>query len=56
MTGARGALVDRFSHQRHPIDIDADSWRNKESLTFHKKLGVAPANASKDVDKPKKKT
>jgi hypothetical protein len=32
-----GALVDRFSHQCHPIDIDADSWRNKESQTFHKK-------------------
>jgi hypothetical protein len=45
-----GALVDRSSHQCHPIDIDADSWRNKESQTFHKKLAPQP----KDVDKPKK--
>jgi hypothetical protein len=45
-----GALVDRFSHQCHPIDIDADSWRNKESQTFHKK----PAAKTKDDDKHKK--
>jgi hypothetical protein len=35
---------------RAPVDIDADSWRNKESQTFHKRI---PA-ASKDNDKPKK--
>jgi DNA replication protein DnaC len=45
-----GALVDRFSHQCHPIDIDADSWRNKESQTFHKKA----AAHGKDADKIKK--
>ena len=26
------ALVDRFSHHCHVVDIDADSWRQKESL------------------------
>ena len=26
------ALVDRFSHHCHVLDIDADSWRQKESL------------------------
>jgi hypothetical protein len=45
-----GALVDRFSHQCHPLDIDADSWRNKESQTFHKQ----PAAQGKDGDKTKK--
>jgi DNA replication protein DnaC len=42
-----GALVDRFSHHCHPIDIDAESWRNKESQTFHKKA----APQAKDQDK-----
>jgi hypothetical protein len=42
--------VDRFSHQCHPVDIDADSWRNKESQTFHKRA----ATQSTDLDKPKK--
>jgi hypothetical protein len=45
-----GALVDRFSHHCHPIDVDAESWRNKESLTFHKK----PATHGQDADKAKK--
>ena len=27
-----GALVDRFAQHCHVIDIDADSWRNKEAL------------------------
>jgi DNA replication protein DnaC len=27
-----GALVDRFAQHCHVIDIDADSWRHKESL------------------------
>jgi DNA replication protein DnaC len=27
-----GALVDRFAQLCHVIDIDADSWRNKEAL------------------------
>lgn len=34
-----GALVDRFSHQCHPIDIVAESWRNKEAERFNKKNG-----------------
>jgi len=45
-----GALVDRFSHQCHPIDIDADSWRNKESQAFHKKAAVQ----AEDQEKVKK--
>jgi hypothetical protein len=45
-----GALVDRFSHHCHPVDIDADSWRNKESEKFNKKA----APQTKDVDKAKK--
>jgi DNA replication protein DnaC len=27
-----GALVDRFAQHCHTLDIDADSWRNKEAL------------------------
>jgi len=27
-----GALVDRFAQHCHVIDIDADSWRDKERL------------------------
>ncbi|WP_438005917.1 ATP-binding protein [Sorangium sp. So ce321] len=27
-----GALVDRFAQQCHVLDIDADSWRDKERL------------------------
>ena len=26
-----GALVDRFAQHCHTIDVDADSWRNKEA-------------------------
>jgi DNA replication protein DnaC len=47
-----GALVDRFSHQCHPIDIDAESWRNKESQSFHKKPAANAKNTS-DKKKPK---
>jgi DNA replication protein DnaC len=32
-----GALVDRFAHHCHVIDIDADSWRNKESDAMKRK-------------------
>lgn len=45
-----GALVDRFSHHCHPVDIDADSWRNKESQSFKK----VPAQPRHPNDKPKK--
>ncbi len=31
-----GALVDRFAQHCHVLDIDADSWRNKESLKRNK--------------------
>lgn len=34
-----GALVDRFAQHCHVIDIDADSWRDKERL---EKKGSAP--------------
>jgi DNA replication protein DnaC len=27
-----GALVDRFAQHCHVVDIDADSWRDKERL------------------------
>lgn len=27
-----GALVDRFAQHCHVLDIDAESWRNKEAL------------------------
>jgi DNA replication protein DnaC len=33
-----GALVDRFAQHCHVVDIDADSWRNKEAL----KRGKSP--------------
>ena len=29
-----GALVDRFAQHCHVLDIDADSWRQKESLAL----------------------
>jgi DNA replication protein DnaC len=29
------ALVDRFAQHCHPVDIDAESWRNKEALERH---------------------
>lgn len=45
-----GALVDRFSHQCHPVDIDADSWRKKESQTVHKK---ARAKEHEQTKKPR---
>jgi DNA replication protein DnaC len=48
-----GALVDRFSHHCHPLDIDADSWRNKESQAF-KKPPPAPTPPGGPLDKPKK--
>ena len=35
------ALVDRFAQHCHTIDIDADSWRNKEALERHER-GKAP--------------
>jgi DNA replication protein DnaC len=31
-----GALVDRFAQHCHVLDIDADSWRNKEALKRNK--------------------
>ncbi|WP_437779232.1 ATP-binding protein [Sorangium sp. So ce1097] len=34
-----GALVDRFAQHCHVLDIDADSWRDKERL---EKKGRAP--------------
>jgi DNA replication protein DnaC len=42
-----GALVDRFSHHCHPIDIDADSWRTKESQGFKKTTAKPPEPQSK---------
>lgn len=35
-----GALVDRFAQHCHVLDIDADSWRDKERL---EKKGVTPS-------------
>lgn len=46
-----GALVDRFSHHCHPVDIEADSWRNKEAEKFNKKTG---AGQKPPPSKPKK--
>src|SRR5262249_41347620 len=31
-----GALVDRFAQHCHVLDIDAESWRNKEALKRNK--------------------
>jgi DNA replication protein DnaC len=39
-----GALVDRFAQHCHVVDIDADSWRNKEAL----KRGKAPKPTKED--------
>ena len=36
-----GALVDRFAQHCHVLDIDADSWRDKERL---EKKGRSPRN------------
>lgn len=38
-----GALVDRFAQHCHVIDIDAESWRNKEALKRNK-----PPRSKKD--------
>jgi DNA replication protein DnaC len=40
-----GALVDRFSHQCHPIDIEADSWRNREATRFSTKNAASSKSA-----------
>lgn len=32
-----GALVDRFAHHCHNVDIDAESWRHKEAESLKKK-------------------
>jgi hypothetical protein len=39
-----GALVDRFAQHCHVVDIDADSWRNKEAL----KRGKGPKPTKED--------
>lgn len=39
-----GALVDRFAQHCHVVDIDAESWRNKEAL----KRGKAPKKTTDD--------
>lgn len=42
-----GALVDRFAQHCHVIDIDAESWRNKEAL---KRNGKAKAKKPTNND------
>ena len=48
-----GALVDRFSHQCHPIDIEAESWRTKEAERFTKKNGAKADSPPTPPKKPK---
>ena len=38
-----GALVDRFAQHCHVIDIDAESWRNKEAIKRGKPKKPKPA-------------
>ena len=38
-----GALVDRFAQHCHVLDIDADSWRHKESLKRGKARKTKPS-------------
>jgi len=38
-----GALVDRFAQHCHVLDIDADSWRHKESLKRSKSRKTKPS-------------
>lgn len=48
-----GALVDRFSHQCHPVDIEAESWRTREAERFSKKNGAKTDPPPKPTKKPK---
>jgi DNA replication protein DnaC len=47
-----GALIDRFAQHCHTIDIEADSWRQKESLVLTK---PRPADADPPASTPSKK-
>ena len=41
-----GAIVDRFAHHCHTLDVDADSWRNTEALQ-HDRLNKSSRTKSK---------
>jgi DNA replication protein DnaC len=43
------AMIDRFVQHCHVVDIDADSWRQKESIAMSEptREPAAPANTSK---------
>ena len=45
--GAAGvaALVDRFVQHCHIVDIDGDSWRQKDSIALAEQLTTAPPSA-----------
>jgi hypothetical protein len=39
------ALVDRFVQHCHIVDIDGDSWRQKDSIALAEQLTTAPPSA-----------
>ena len=49
------ALVDRFVQHCHVMDIDADSWREKEASEFGNKATKKPRARPKVSKKPKRK-
>ncbi len=42
------ALVDRFAQHCHTVDIDADSWRNKEAQERHDRSRPARKRPPRD--------
>ena len=40
------ALVDRFVQHCHIVDIDGDSWRQKDSLALAEQRANAPPNGT----------
>ncbi|MEZ4309565.1 MAG: IS21-like element helper ATPase IstB [Polyangiaceae bacterium] len=42
------ALVDRFAQHCHTLDIDADSWRNKEAQERHQRARPSKKRPSRD--------
>jgi DNA replication protein DnaC len=48
------AMIDRFVQHCHIVDIDADSWRQKESLAMTE-TRPAPKHGAPEPPSPKKR-
>jgi DNA replication protein DnaC len=48
------ALIDRFIQHCHVIDIDGDSWRQKDSLALAERSGRTPQDVPAPVEAPSK--